>query len=628
MKTLIVQPNAEMAEWMSQVVAAVAGGETQIVSSPEEGELALGDTDITFILTEAHFENADGLGWLNKVKSTVPATRTAVVSVFDLSGWLDHFGETPYIGLPQDHEKLSAFLASPPPELAAPAPEEPTSEVTAPEPQATPPTPAPVFTASPKEEAPAAAVETIPSTKPATTPSIATKPVVKPAATLPTRASAAAPAGVGLIRKGVPPGNMAASLPRRVGPSNLPPGVASKVAGAGGQVVVSDKTIVSSPSQIAKIEQEGGNTDATVQPQAGISDRTIISSASQIAQIEKQGVQAAQIAKATPRTSASINLPQRPKSLVAKKDPPAWVVMLKLDKLQPWQWITMGLSVVAIILGWFGWWLWTNYYSEPPMTEFLGVVAIPAGEYAYGEGEKATKVQVNAFWIDEYEVTIGQYKRFLEAVAGKEKSFAPPGMPATKKSFAPDNWDALVEAVRRRKQFHGAQLTYDHPVINVDLYDALAYAKWAGKRIPTEQEWEVAARYPNGWLYPWTEKFDPNTDDRGRANLGLDYAPNKPSDGAKVDGFNGPNPVNMKNSDSTPAGLKGTFGNVREWTSSKGGGLLQGSEAPIICGGSFMTKVDFKLTTRNKRMGITDETRKEDIGFRCVSDKPPPAPAK
>jgi len=160
------------------------------------------------------------------------------------------------------------------------------------------------------------------------------------------------------------------------------------------------------------------------------------------------------------------------------------------------------------------------------------MILVPGGEFTMGSNEGSShekpehKVFLDAYYMDTYEVTIGQYEQFLE-----ETSFDPPPM-----------WTTM------------AQPSYENrPVVNVDWKDANNYCRWAGKRLPTEAEWEKAARGTDGRIYPWGND-PPNPQ---RANYGK----------MKWNNHEALVPVGQLQDGKSPYGIYDLAGNVWEWVS-------------------------------------------------------------
>jgi formylglycine-generating enzyme required for sulfatase activity len=218
----------------------------------------------------------------------------------------------------------------------------------------------------------------------------------------------------------------------------------------------------------------------------------------------------------------------------------------------------------------------------PPEPELPRSLSIPTGDMVLvGEGESimgpkgAEKtLKIAPFYIDRTEVTNGQYRRFCTA---------------TNRNLPPlPEWD--------RKYFDKD----DYPVINVTWQDAADFAAWAGKRLPTEQEWEKAARGFDGRTYPWG-----NWTQATAANLvGTD------------DGHKYTSPVAAFPYDESPAGAIDLAGNVSEWVAGD-----FGNGQKVVRGGNYLSEVEQVPASHRQGGPITIDPKKTSpIGFRCAAN--------
>jgi formylglycine-generating enzyme required for sulfatase activity len=273
-----------------------------------------------------------------------------------------------------------------------------------------------------------------------------------------------------------------------------------------------------------------------------------------------------------------------------------------------------GAGVAALaVAGWFVF----QQLSQLPSADVDAFIQVPAGEFIYQSGEKK---KTKEFWISKYEVTIGQYRKFWTRVGEKgDKNYAHPKQPkGIDNSHTPEDWEKTRAAVDAKTLLEdGHPFTDDYPVFNVTYWDAYAYAKWAGGRLPTQEEWEKAARGTDGRLYPWGNSFD----DPKRANTGKDY---DDINRGRIDGYLRWAPVNAHPGDVSPFGVRDMAGNVCEWTDSwvpmKNAPKEQ---VPVICGGSW-ADTEGRVTTRQTT--VLPGQYHQVIGFRIVRDTPPSAP--
>ena len=281
-----------------------------------------------------------------------------------------------------------------------------------------------------------------------------------------------------------------------------------------------------------------------------------------------------------------------------------------------------SLCVFGLALG-FLWWFFFRPKGGDVRT-FNRMLEIPAGEFIYQEGQK---LSLPAFFIDEYEVTIGQYAEFLsyleqhpDEAAKFDHSDQPVGKSHVPAGWADQNFAngpmyGYYARATRWGKYQDAPLDVNCPVFGVDWFDAFAYAKWKGRRLPTEQEWEKAARGTQGFVYPWGNEPNP-----ARANSGSDFDPN-PKKGGELDGYERSSPVDAKQGDKSPFGVMGMAGNVSEWTESRDTDPRMPSQRiPVIRGGNWRNS-DAGITRR--ALLLTDLQADEALGFRTASDTQP-----
>ncbi len=269
--------------------------------------------------------------------------------------------------------------------------------------------------------------------------------------------------------------------------------------------------------------------------------------------------------------------------------------------------------------------IWFSFFrpSSSAVRKFDKMVEIPPGEFIYQDGKK---INIPRFYIDEYEVTLGQYAEFLAFLEQnpneaskldhkeqpKGKSHVPVGW-ADMKELSPPMPGYYTRAKRWGK-YQEAALDVNSPVFGVDWFDAYAYAKWKGRRLPTEEEWEKAARGTDGRKFSWGDNEDPT-----RSNTGLDINPN-PKKGGEKDGFKRWNTVDAKKGDKSPFGMFGGSGNVSEWTSTIVDCPEAGGKVPVIRGGNWKNP-DPSVTRRVLK--LMDLQQDDALGFRTASDSPP-----
>jgi formylglycine-generating enzyme required for sulfatase activity len=321
--------------------------------------------------------------------------------------------------------------------------------------------------------------------------------------------------------------------------------------------------------------------------------------------------------------------------------------------------------------------------QAPPEPAPSGMVWIPGGEFSMGSNSESEsicslpgvtrdalpvhRVYVDGFWMDETEVTNAQFAKFVEATGyvtvaetkptQEEFPTAPPeNLVAGSTVFTPtsapvalDNyfqwWNYVTGADWKHPMGPESDLTGrdNFPVVQIAYEDAVAYVTWAGKRLPTEAEWEFAARGGRaGDLYAWGNDLQP--DGKFQANIYQGQFPVEGKD-TGADGFQGIAPV--KQFAANPFGLYDVGGNVWEWVSdwyrpdyyeslATAGGVAKNPAGPdtpldpaeptekkrVHRGGSFLCTdlycTRYMVGTRGKG---EVRTASNHVGFRCVKPR-------
>jgi formylglycine-generating enzyme required for sulfatase activity len=247
---------------------------------------------------------------------------------------------------------------------------------------------------------------------------------------------------------------------------------------------------------------------------------------------------------------------------------------------------------------------------------------IPTGEFVRGrEGgdpdERPMKrVTLDTFLLDVYEVTNERFARFAAATGHRTD--------AEREGWAwvwTGKWTKVQGADWRHPKGPGSSIAglERHPVAQVSWNDAAAYCRWAGKRLPTESEWEGAGRGTDGRRWPWGDTFD-----RGRANTA----------GAE-DGFPETAPVGSFPAGASPSGIHDLAGNVWEWVAdwyaadayqkapAKNPRGPTAGKLRVVRGGSWGSPPEWSTTTN--RYSRVPDYRNNKIGFRCAQDDRSPA---
>ena len=219
-------------------------------------------------------------------------------------------------------------------------------------------------------------------------------------------------------------------------------------------------------------------------------------------------------------------------------------------------------------------------------------VLIPAGTFIWGDDEESPRRElfVDSFYLDKHEVTVARYADFLKATGNVRP---------------PEEWETADLKV------HAAL-----PVVGVDWHDANSYCQWAGRRLPTDAEWERAARGTDERKYPWGDE-PPSAE---HARFAKNYQNSVYQDGVAA--------VGAHPKGASPFGIDDLSGNAWEWVADwftesfsradtrNPKGPASGTDKVLRGGGWYDAP---QRLTSTKRMHAPPEHRNDSVGFRCAS---------
>ncbi len=286
--------------------------------------------------------------------------------------------------------------------------------------------------------------------------------------------------------------------------------------------------------------------------------------------------------------------------------------------------------------------------ATPPPTRVVSAkdsmveVPVPAGpfllgsskadQWAHDDEKPQVRVTLDSFWIDRAEVSVAQFQSFVAATAYKTDAERGCCLSIYRSLggtvFSPDpvfvnnaNW-----LLPQGGGVPGA--VSNQPVVQVSWNDAMAYCKWAGRRLPTEAEWEKAARGPDGFIYPWGNDFDSRRLNYCDKNCAASWH-NSNAD----DTFARTGTIGVFATGASPYGVLDMAGNVREWVNDfydfRGYGSVPTANPPgldggltrVLRGGSWLDPAD-RVRAAARDHNVPDG-RDNVTGFRCASTQQP-----
>lgn len=279
-------------------------------------------------------------------------------------------------------------------------------------------------------------------------------------------------------------------------------------------------------------------------------------------------------------------------------------------RLPPWPLLVFLALAVLVAQQW-----WVSWHRFPP-----GMIHLPAGPFIRGMKDDSPLIDLMRRWsarianldilieakpeqgripgqgfsLDRYEVTNRAYREFLRSAQSRDHARHDPNEPKGK-DHTPDpiTWQ------------NTSYTQDDQPVVGVDWYDAAAYCLSVGKRLPTGDEWERAARGTDGRFYPWGPEFDAAKANTGEGPL------NRPVKGGQY------------REGHSPEKVEDLVGNVSEWTAEDR--RVGNQNGKVLRGGSWVDPGELYGLAFVK-IPASPTYRKQDVGFRCAKDATAAAP--
>jgi formylglycine-generating enzyme required for sulfatase activity len=260
-------------------------------------------------------------------------------------------------------------------------------------------------------------------------------------------------------------------------------------------------------------------------------------------------------------------------------------------------------------------WVWTGCLRDSDL-----------GLQVFTDEQPGHTVYLDSFWIDQTPVTVGMFRTFVEATgyvtAAERDGYGQPYKAGPRES----EWPQVPGADWQHPRGPGSQAESDHPVVQVTWDDADAYCRWAGGALPSEAQWEKAARGTDARTYPWGDIFD---------RRGLNYCDSlcpveRWNDPVYDDGYAYTSPVGSYPLGASPYGVLDMVGNVWEWVNDRYDEDYYG-DSPYVNppgpesgaeraqrGGAWYDSAPTGWTTCTVRHHTPPHNRCDDLGFRCV----------